>query len=67
MNKPDQLTRPQIFTALACTGLGSFVTALVAWIILDRTNLPAFNTSMVTRALATAFAVGLLVLVSVLS
>lgn len=66
MNKPDQLTRPQIFTALACTGLGSFVTALVAWIILDRTNLPAFNTSMVTRALATAFAVGLLVLVAVL-
>lgn len=66
MNKQDQLTRPQIFRALACTGLGSFVAALVAWIILDRTNLPAFNTSMVTRGLATAVSVGLLVLVAVL-
>lgn len=66
MNKPDQLTRPQIFTALACTGLGSFVAALVAWAILDRTNFPAFNTSMVTRGLATAVSVGLLVLVAVL-
>lgn len=66
MNKQDQLTRPQIFSALACTGLGSFVAALVAWIILDRTNLPAFNTSMVTRGLATAVSVGLLVLVAVL-
>ena len=66
MNKPDQLTRPQIFTALACTGLGSFVAALVAWLILDQTNLPAFNTSMVTRGLTTAFSVGLLVLVAVL-
>lgn len=66
MNKPDQLTRPQIFTALACTGLGSFVAALIAWAILDRTNLPAFNTSMVTRGLATAVSVGLLVLVAVL-
>ena len=66
MNKQDQLTRPQIFSALAFTGLGSFVAALVAWIILDRTNLPAFNTSMVTRGLATAVSVGLLVLVAVL-
>lgn len=66
MNKPDQLTRPQIFTALACTGLGSFVAALIAWAILDRTNFPAFNTSMVTRGLATAVSVGLLVLVAVL-
>lgn len=66
MNKPDQLTRPQIFTALACTGLGSFVAALIAWAILDRTNLPAFNTSMVTRGLTTAVSVGLLVLVAVL-
>ena len=66
MNKPDQLTPPQIVTALACPGLGSFVAALIAWAILDRTNLPAFNTSMVTRGLATAVSVGLLVLVAVL-
>ncbi|HZK32463.1 MAG TPA: galactan 5-O-arabinofuranosyltransferase, partial [Corynebacterium sp.] len=46
--------------------LGGGLAALLAWFLLDKTNLPAFNTSMVTRALASAAAIIILGLVAAL-
>ena len=44
---------------------GAFVLSLAAWLALKQTSLPAFNTSMVSRAVATAGTIVILVLVGV--
>ena len=44
---------------------GAFVLALAAWLVLKQTSLPAFNTSMVSRAVATAAIVAILLVVGV--
>ncbi|APT93570.1 membrane protein [Corynebacterium phocae] len=46
-------------------GVGAFVTTLLAWMILKQTSLPAFSTSMVTRALTTVGIVGIVIVAMV--
>ncbi|AWB83153.1 arabinofuranosyltransferase [Corynebacterium liangguodongii] len=46
---------------VAASALGAAVLALLSWFILRSASLPAFNTSMVTRGLATAFSMLLIV------
>ena len=48
-------------------GLAGGVLTLVAWFVLNRISLPAFNTSMVTRSLATGVSFVLLVIAAVLA
>ena len=48
-------------------GLAGGILALVAWFVLNRISLPAFNTSMVTRSLATGVSFVLLVIAAVLA
>ena len=48
-------------------GLAGGVLTLVAWFVLNRISLPAFNTSMVTRSLATGASFVLLVIAAVLA
>lgn len=57
---PDLLGRGRTVAAIAAAGVFGGLFALLAWLVLDRTSLPAFSTSMVTRALATAGAVAVL-------
>lgn len=64
---PDVLGRGRTITAIAAAGFFGGVFALLAWLVLDRTSLPAYSTSMVTRALATAGTVAVLVTVGVLT
>ena len=47
-------------------GLAGGVLTLMAWFVLNRISLPAFNTSMVTRSLATGVSFVLLVIAAVL-
>ena len=42
-------------TRVAAASVGGAVLAFISWFVLQTSSLPAFNTSMVTRALATAF------------
>lgn len=51
---PDELSVGQTAARTIAAGLAGGVLALVAWFVLHRISLPAFNTSMVTRSLATA-------------
>ncbi|MCZ9309871.1 galactan 5-O-arabinofuranosyltransferase [Corynebacterium uberis] len=60
----DRLSRAGLLGAMAGAGLGGGAFALVCWLVLKRISLPAFNTSMVTRALATAGSVAVLFLVA---
>ena len=48
-------------------GFAGGVLTLVAWFVLNRISLPAFNTSMVTRSLATGVSFVLLVIAAVLA
>ena len=48
-------------------GFAGGVLTLVAWFVLNRISLPAFNTSMVTRSLATGASFVLLVIAAVLA
>ncbi len=54
-------------TALGVVGAwaGAFVLSLAAWLVLRQTSLPAFNTSMVSRAVATVGTIIILALVGV--
>ena len=62
---PDRLSHRATLVAALVALVGGAAAAFVAWLVLDRTTLPAFNTSMVTRALATAGTVVILGLVAV--
>lgn len=64
---PDMLSRGRTVAAVAAAALGGGLFTLVAWAVLKQTTLPAFNTSLVTRALATAGTVAVLVAVGVLT
>ena len=60
----DLLSLRSTLLGLSSAGVGAFAVTLVAWIVFKRTHLPAFSTSMVTRALATAGVVLTLVIVA---
>lgn len=62
--RPDQFSRGRALAATAATALGSGAVTLIAWKIFSLTSLPAFNTSMVTRALSTVGVIGTLVITS---
>ena len=51
---PDELSVGQTAVRTVAAGLAGGVLALAAWFVLHQISLPAFNTSMVTRSLATA-------------
>ena len=51
---PDELSVGQTAARTVAAGLAGGVIALAAWFVLHKISLPAFNTSMVTRSLATA-------------
>lgn len=59
----DTLSSAKTALYMVLSSLGGAVATLVAWKILKATSLPAFNTSMVTRALGTAGLVFIFVLV----
>ena len=50
----DELPAGQTALRTVAAGLAGGALALAAWFVLHRISLPAFNTSMVTRSLATA-------------
>lgn len=51
---PDEQSVGQTAARTVAAGLAGGVIALAAWFVLHKISLPAFNTSMVTRSLATA-------------
>jgi len=51
---PDEQSVGQTAARTVAAGLAGGVIALAAWFVLHQISLPAFNTSMVTRSLATA-------------
>lgn len=59
----DSLTSARTALLMLLAALGGGVATLAAWKVLKATTLPAFNTSMVTRALGTAGLVLIFVLV----
>lgn len=63
----DALPAGQTALRTAAAGLSGGVLALAAWFVLHRISLPAFNTSMVTRGLATASSFVLVGLAAVLA
>lgn len=63
----DTLSRTATIWAIAAAALGGGLFSLLAWWVLDQTSLPAFNTSMVTRGLATAGTVVVVVAVGAVS
>lgn len=63
----DTLSRAHTLWATLAAGVFAAIFSLAAWLVLERTSLPAFNTSMVTRALATAGTLMVLVAVGVLA
>lgn len=63
---PDQMTRGRTVLAIILAAVGAFVFTLAAWLVLRQTSLPAFGSSMVTRALASATIVLVLVVVGLL-
>lgn len=62
----DSLSLRSTFLGISSAGVGAFVLTLGAWKAMKTVSLPAFSTSMVTRALATVGIVGTLVAVAVL-
>lgn len=64
---PDDLPSGQVALRTLAAGIAGGVLALVAWFVLKAVSLPAFNTSMVTRALATAGSFVLIALAAVLA
>ncbi|MGP5592525.1 galactan 5-O-arabinofuranosyltransferase [Corynebacterium flavescens] len=64
---PDRLPLRTALIGIAVTALGSGLLTLAGWYIFHRISLPAFNTSMVTRALCTVGIVATVVLVAVLA
>ncbi|GAB3947612.1 galactan 5-O-arabinofuranosyltransferase [Corynebacterium tapiri] len=63
----DDVSRVGVLWRMAASTLGGGAFALVCWLVLKMTSLPAFNTSMVTRALATAGTAMVLVITGVLA
>ncbi len=63
---PDRLDRPATVLSIVLAGVGAFVFTLLTWLLLKQTSLPAFGSSMVTRALASATIVVVLVAVGLL-
>ena len=59
---PDRLDNGRTVMSIVLAALGAFVFTLVSWLVLKQTSLPAFGSSMVTRALASATIVVVLVL-----
>lgn len=62
----DQLSYRHTAWGVAAAAIGGGLFTLLAWFLLSLTNLPAFSTSMVTKALSTAATVVVLAVVAVL-
>lgn len=62
----DMISRRATVLATIAAALGSGIYVFVLWLILKQIDFPAFNTSMVTRALSTAGTTLVLVFVAVL-
>lgn len=60
--RPDTLSPGVTIAAMLASGLGGGFVAFVGWWLLQQVDLPAFNTSMVTRAVSTAGTVLLAIL-----
>lgn len=63
---PDAISNAGTAVRVICAVLGGMAATLAAWFVLKSISLAAFNASMVTRALATACAVALLALLTLL-
>lgn len=63
---PDRLSRGRTLLSILAAAVASFLFSLVLWLVLRQTNLPAFGASMVTRALASATILAVLIVVGVL-
>ena len=63
---PDGLSTPAALVRFVCALLGGAVFTLACWYVLHSVSLAAFNVSMVTRALATACSLLVVVAVGVL-
>lgn len=61
----DLPSRRQMLFGILAAILGGGAFTLLCWLVLRQTSLPAFNTSMVTRGLATAGTVTVLIVVGV--
>ncbi|KQB87147.1 galactan 5-O-arabinofuranosyltransferase [Corynebacterium lowii] len=66
MSSTDRLGRRGTLAAMALAPVAGAVFTLVFWFLAKQVSLPAFSTSMVTRALATAGSAAVLVVVGVL-
>lgn len=62
----DLLGRRHTLIAMAAAAVGGGLFTLLAWYVLTFTSLPAFSTSLVTKALATAGTVFVLIVVGIL-
>ena len=62
----DLLSMRATLLGIVSAAVGGFVLTLTAWLVMKQTSLPAFNTSMVTRALATVGIVGSLAVTAAL-
>ena len=65
-HRPDALPAPAATWRVAAAVVAGALATFLAWVALHRMSLPAFNTSMVTRALATASSMVLLAITAVL-
>ncbi|GAB3593384.1 Arabinofuranosyltransferase AftA [Corynebacterium faecale] len=63
---PDRLDNGRTVVSIVLAAVGAFVFTLVSWLVLKQTSLPAFGSSMVTRALASATIVVVLMILGVL-
>lgn len=64
---PDELSPGQAAVRTVAAGLAGGILSLAAWFVLHQISLPAFNTSMVTRSLATGVSFVLLGIAAVLA
>lgn len=64
---PDRLSTVSALVRFVCALLGGAVFALACWYVLHSVSLAAFNVSMVTRALATACSLLVIVAVALLT
>lgn len=63
---PDRLGKGATLLSIVLAGIASFAFTLILWLALKQTSLPAFGSSMVTRALASAAVVAVLMVVGIL-
>ncbi|WKD58509.1 galactan 5-O-arabinofuranosyltransferase [Corynebacterium caspium] len=65
--RPDTVSTRATLVGMVAAPCGGGLLALLAWFVLKQTSMPAFNTSMVTRALANAGTIMVLLAVVAIS